>query len=313
MAKVLTTNSLITTIKRRAMVPLDEDTFTESDIIDIMNEEMNIHLLPLVLRVHEEYYVHEINKPLVTNQNRYDIPYRSIGNKLRDLHYRNDSGQLYEMSRVSPDHRSDNQLSYSSGLLNQFYVENNQIVLLCDQSSNTGYLSMTYFIRPNELVKDSRASIIESIDTTNGVITVISFPTHFNSTNKFDFISAKSPNQIYNYDITPVSKNSATRTLTFSINDLPKGLCVGDYIMKAEETIVPQLPTELIPILAQRTSIKMLEAMNDTEGLKNALSDLQKMEDNALTLIDSRVDGAPIKINNRSGLLRGSNNNRRRW
>jgi len=313
MAKVLTTDQLISTVKRRGMIPIDQDTFTDSDIIEILNEEMNIQLLPLVLKVHEEYYVHAKDYSLSENINRYNIPYRSIGNKLRDLHYKNSSGELYEMARISPEHKSDTINTYSSGLYNEFYIENNQVVLLTEISDNSGYLNMSYYLRPNELVEDSRAGIIEDIDTDTGIITLESFPTHFNSTTLFDFISAKSPNQIYSYDITPISKDAGAKTITFSTDDLPQNLAVGDYIMKAEETIVPQLPTELIPVLAQRATIKILEAMNDSEGLKNAIVDLDRMENNALTIIDSRVEGAPQRIVNRNGFIRCKYLNFRRW
>jgi hypothetical protein len=81
-------------------------------------------------------------------------------------------------------------------------------------------------------------------------------------------------------------------------------------VCKAEETIIPQLPSSLIPVLAQRVAIKCLEALGDTESLQNAKQDLSKMEKNMFSLMDDRVDGAPQKIVNRHGFL-GRNSRRR--
>ena len=120
MAKVLTTNELIETVLRRAMIPSNQVTFSNADIIDMLNEEMNIHILPVVLKTHEEYYTYSDTVTLENDKSRYEIPYRSIGNKLRDLHYKNSAGELYEMTRISPNNRSDHQSYYTTGFYNGY-------------------------------------------------------------------------------------------------------------------------------------------------------------------------------------------------
>ena len=320
MAKVLTTTNLINTSLRRAMIPSDQSTFTCCDIIDIMNEELGIHILPMVLRAHEEYYVVDEDVALVNGQSRYKIPYRAVGNKLRDVQYIDASGAYYEMTRVSLEHRPDFQKSGVCGSLINFYVENDNIVLLCSTCS-TGRLRMSYYLRPNDLVKNDRAAKISAI--TAGaccctVFTVSSFPTHLSCETSFDIVQGRSPNKIIAFDIGRASSDAVTKTMTFANSELTDinlngsstvqlSFSVGDYILSAEETIVAQLPAELQPILAQRTSIKMLEALGDMEGMKMAQNELERMEYNAQTLIDNRVEGAPQKAVNRHSQLRFNN------
>ena len=435
MAKTLTTCNLITTSLRRAMIPSDQSTFTCCDIIEIMNEEIGIHILPMVLRAHEEYYVIDEDQALSACTIRYKIPYRAVGNKLRDVQFIDNAGTQYEMTRVSLEDRPEYQGSYTNNQFLTFYLENDSIVLMQNQISN-GSIRSSYYLRPNDLVKDERAGKIQAVtnpticvtitsdsllvgdsisvggisfvatvcvvvegaatfqSTSNAgaaislaaqinahatastvvnatascsIVSIVSagatasiavtyvdngtigatvgceqrtftlvccssgfvFPPHFScalSSNIciafcFDIIQGKSPNKIIGFDRTAASINATASTVTFNTCQLttldlfsitPQQLTfsVGDYLMQSEETIVPQLPAELQPIIAQRTAIKMLEALGDVEGMKMSQNELERMEYNAMTLIDNRVEGAPQKITNRHSILKSSLSNK---
>jgi hypothetical protein len=304
------------------MIPRDQSTFTDEDIIDIMNEELAIHILPMVLRFHEEHYVIDEDISLAADQIRYKIPYRSVGNKLRDVQFIDNAGTQYEMTRVSLEDRPEYQGNYTNNQFLTFYLENDDVVIMQNQISN-GSLRMSYYLRPNNLVDDKRAGTITNIavGATQTVFTVNDFPQHFNVTTVFDFIQGRSPNKILGFDRTATGTDSVAKTVTFDNDQLltidlfsitPKALtfAVGDMILKEEETIVPQLPAELHPILAQRVAVKMLEALGDTEGMQNASKELEKMEYNAGSLIDNRVEGAAVKISNRHSILKSSLSNK---
>lgn len=425
MAKILHTDALVTTSLRRAMIPTDQSTFSCQDIRDIMNEELGIHVLPMVLRAHEEYYVVDEDVCLSSTSIRYKIPYRATGNKLRDVQFVDSGGSQYEMTRVSLEDRPEYQGNYTNNQFLTFYLESDEVVLMQNSlCSAQGAIRMSYYLRPNELVECSRGGEITSISnqlgcvtfsaagacllgdtvTVDGVafvgvacacvtvgqaefrsdgttaqaatslasqvncysgtlnatatacttittitksnscdltlaytdtgctvsatvtnikktFTMDSFPTHFSTTSVFDFIQGKSPNKIRGFDSTVESVNSTLNQITFEISELkqidlfsitPKNLnvLVGDYILKAEETIVPQLPTELHPIIAQRTAVKLLEALGDKQGMDSAQKELDRMEQNALSLIDNRVEGAPQKITNRHSVLKSSLSNK---
>ena len=322
MAKILTTCALIKTSLRRAMIPSDQATFTCCDVIDIMNEEIGIHILPMVLRAHEEYYVIDEDQALSACTIRYKIPHRAVGNKLRDVQCIDNAGTQYEMTRVSLEDRPEYQGNYTNNQFLTFYLENDDIVLMQNQISN-GSIRTSYYLRPNELVKDNRGAKITAIcaGSCTTTFTVCPLPAHFPCTTVFDFIQGKSPNKIVGFERCVCAINSSLKTLTFcncclttidlfSITPKQLTFSVGDYIMKEAETILPQLPTELHPIIAQRTAVKMLEALGDVEGMKMAQNELERMEYNAMTLIDNRVEGAPQKITNRHSILKSSLSNK---
>lgn len=322
MAKILTTNTLVTTSLRRAMIPTDQSTFTSCDIRDIMNEEMGIHIYPMLMRAHEEYAVIDEDFSLSACTIRYKIPGRAIGNKLRDVQFIDNAGTQYEMTRVSLEDRPEYQGNYTNNQFLTFYLQDDNVVLMQNQITN-GSIRMSYYLRPNELVADSRGATITNIavGACTTVFTLNTFPTHFSTITDFDFIQGESPNKIIAFDRVVCSICATALTITFDNCQLktidlfsitPQALTfkVGDFIMQVEETVVPQLPAELQPILAQRTAVKMLEALGDTEGMRNAQQELERMEYNAMTLIDNRAEGSPQKITNRHSILKSSLSNK---
>lgn len=141
------------------------------------------------------------------------------------------------------------------------------------------------------------------------VATVATVPTHFTSALKYDVVGAESPNKIIHFNIYPNAINTNLKTISFSAADAPD-LVVGDYITKAEETIVPNIPTELHPIVAQRVAVACLEAMGDEQNKQSAERQLAKMEKASSKIISNRVEGANKKIKNRFGTLNAS---KKRW
>jgi len=302
MSRILTSSKLVESVRKRAMIPTDTSVYTDEDILDILNEEMDAGLLSTLLVLHEEYLVNFKDYDLPVTGNMFEIPYRAIGNKLRDVSVVTSDGNHYELSRISLEQLGD----YKNGLIssdrNVFYVENNYIKLVDTQLSGEK-LRMYFYLRPNTLVLEKNIGVIQDINTSTGAITLVSFPDSFANLSSMDFVAKRSPNKIYKYDISPVSVNTNTRTVTFDPLDLPNNLMVGDYLCLAEETPVPNIPTEMHPLLAQRAAVHILEALGDTEGLANAKAKLSQMESSINNIIDDRVEGAPQKINPRYSAL----------
>ena len=84
MSRVLTGNKLVESVRNRAMIPDDTSVYTDQDILDIANEEMDVQLLDKLLSLHEEHLTTHIDVPN-NGKGVYDIPVRAIGNKLRDV------------------------------------------------------------------------------------------------------------------------------------------------------------------------------------------------------------------------------------
>jgi len=130
MAKYLTTDTLIDSVKRRAMIPETQQTFQESDFLAFANEEMDLGCIPHVLSFHEEYFARTDLVDMVANVSRYQIPERAVGGKLRELAYQDSSGNIFEMSRIKVDDIPSYQNNVIQNSFTLFYVEGSEICLV---------------------------------------------------------------------------------------------------------------------------------------------------------------------------------------
>lgn len=129
-------------------------------------------------------------------------------------------------------------------------------------------------------------------------------PANITNGSLIDFLKVKGGHRSYKID-QKLGKNVVSQTIIkFAIGDIPEEFEPGDYICSQFECIIPQIPSDLHNILAERTAARILEAIGDTVGLQAANAKIGQLEARQGTLIDSRVDGSPRKVFNRSSLLR---------
>lgn len=159
-----TSQDLINAVKRKIAIPISQKTFSEEDILAFCNEEMMISQVPDILQYHEEYLVIGQDIPLVNNKTRYAIPDRAIGLKLRDVFYKDTNGNLFEMARVAAEDQAFFQRETgTNNIMQKYFLEGNDLVLSpVNVSSVSGYLHVTYYLRPNQLVLNDRAAISNS-------------------------------------------------------------------------------------------------------------------------------------------------------
>lgn len=384
MSSILKTGALIRSITRRAFIPSSQETFVNTDFLEMATEEINLRLVPLIQRMHEEHLINYIDVPILESQKRYPMPSRAHGNKLRDVALVDENGNVFEMHRYSLTEISD--FNTTTTYINNrgFYLENNDVVLTSFETNQGQKLRMYFYMRPNVLVEEDRGATvlgiseqyqvdqitplsgsISAISDTNPtvitstnhglttgqtinltlsnstpsvdgqyqitvvdansfsipvavtvpgntgswslmrlckILTVDAIPDHFSSTKKFDIVQHYSPNKISQYDIVVNILNSNLNQISFTSSQVPS-LEIGNYITSSEETIVPNIPTELHPILAQRVAVACLEAMGDEQNKQSAERTLTKMETDAGTFLDNRVEGASQKIKSRHSPL----------
>ncbi len=314
MSSILTSDKLIASIKRRGFIPRSQETFSNDDFLEMATEEINLGIMEKLINARGDYLVYFQDVPLVEDTLLYSIPSRAHGNKLRDAHIVDKDGQsIYELSQISLEERIElnNYSSYQKRT--NFYMENDCIVLHEDIIKPEYSLRMWFYMRPNKLVQNARAGVVTQISTNTElnslgetievvVATVSTMPAHFSSAIMYDSILSESPNKLSHFNLTPNITNTTLKTISFP-KALAKNLKVGDYITKAEESIVPNIPTELHPIIAQKVAIACLEAMGDEQNKQSAERKLAQMEKSAISIISNRIEGSPKKIKNRFGTL----------
>jgi hypothetical protein len=401
MSSILKTGDLIRSIKRRAFIPSSQETFTDEDLLEMATEEINLGLVPLIQRMHEEHLVYYTEIVLEPSKKRYAIPARAHGNKLRDVALVDENDNVFEMHRYSLNELSD--FSNTTAYINArgFYLENNDIILTNFQTNIGQKLRIYFYMRPNSLILESNGAVINSVSDivevdkinpiasaistitpagskaiivcpnhgipngrkvaisnvtlsdlsifsgvyeisiinsnsfsigaslalsgTGGTATLMldvkslqvnSLPTHMVADQYFDFVQNISPNKIIYYDVRINDVNQSLGIISFAAESIPD-IEAGQYVTAAEETFVPNIPTELHPILAQRVAVACLEAMGDEQNKQSAERKLANMEKDAGTFLDNRVEGAQVKIKSRHSPLVNTLNTlgrrNRRW
>lgn len=305
-----TSDDLIESVKRRALVPSGQSTFTNDDFLAFANEEMNLGMVPTVVTMHEDYFLFTEEITLEAGKTNYPIPYRAIGNKLREVSFLDSNGNIFEMTRIGIGDLPFYNGPYTYNRVYAFYLQNNDIMLVPQSINITNgtKLRVTYYIRPNSLVLLENVAPILSINdgSTPGTkdIMVSNLPENYTTSQMFDLVKVKSPHKCVKIELTALAVNTTTKIITFNETDIPSELSVGDHICLATESAIPQIPSDLHVVLAHRVATRVLEALGDTEGLQNANLKLAELEKKTESLIDNRVEDAPKKVVNRHATLR---------
>ncbi len=317
MSSYLTSSTLIETVKREGMIPTNQGTFTDNDFLAIANQEMRIGIVPTVMIHHQEYFVVDSDDiPLVADTNHYEIPYRAIGGKFRDIFYKDTAGNLQAMTRINPDNRSYFQQTNLQNRFVFYYIQGTDIVLTPNVGPTpVGSIMFSYYLRPNELVSEDRVGTIETITegATETVLTLDTIPASFTTGVLYDMLQTKPGHKTLGIDKTATLIDTINKTITFSNDDIDADLVVGDVIAFAGECIIPQIPTELHDVLSQRVVLRCLQALGDQAGYAIAQSKLTEMNTNASVLVDNRSEGNAEKVLNLKGQLRSGKIRRRGW
>lgn len=300
-------SDFVTAIKRRAAVPTAQITFQNSDFYQLIDEEIRSKMIPLILSNLEELYVRQLNYPIQANQSSYLIPSRAIASSLRDVMVVSSTNDLDRrpLDRLAPE---DLYTSTSGGGRNRiavgkngFYLEGNNVILFPTPTAAQNILRLSYYCRPNSVVDVNACAQVQTINSALNQITVASLPTSFSASTPLDFVKANPGFECSALDQVPAT--IVGMTLTFS-NSLPKDLAIGDYICLAGQSCVIQAPVELQPLLVQYVTVRILSSQGDTEALRSALSELEKLEKNANLLISPRVIGKAKRVINSKSVLR---------
>lgn len=305
-----TTATLLDDIRVGGMIPAaSSKTFTDADLLRLADREMQSGVVPLIMGCREEYFVtHEdISITQSAQLNSIRIPYRAMGGVIRDLALVEATNVLRKIPQLSLDDLED----VAAG----FYIEGNEIKLYNTNGSwNSGTVRVSYYRRPSRLVLTSAVGTITTVGVFNGGtltnLEVSSVPATFSASLEgdaapYDIVRAKPGYECLEADATGTYQGGTE----FNFSNASADIAVGDYMCLPEESPVPQIPSELHPVLVQRVIVKVLEAINDQSGMQIAQAKLGELEAAALKLIVPRSGGAPKKIRNIGGAFR----RRRRW
>lgn len=317
MAKNYTVDALIASLKRRTSIPISQQTFTDDDLVEYLNDEMESTVVPILMDYREEYFVDyedfdfDNTKPAI-----FPIPKRAVGEKLRDVVIvsvaSNGDETLTNLPYLTTEQIS-NVGTYAgvsvsgsgTGFANQgFLIQGSNVRLYPQNGWGNSTLRLYYYTRPGRLVRTIQAGKITAINTITNTVTVDNALAEWVD----GFIVAQvNGEQPFDYHKKDVAINTISGyNITF---DDVSQLSIGDYICNPDESVFPQIPIEAHNLLLQAAKIVLLEAIDDDKNLKQAIEKYKAMEINYIKTASPRVDGQPKKVVSRNSVFYGTAGN----
>lgn len=297
-------DSLLPTLRLLPLMPSVQALFTSSDLINIMNFEMDSKIMPMIDNQAEEYGIYVDDIPYSTSVTVYDIPSRALGGKLRSVSFVDSNGNEVRIPRLRVEDIMSNVNATGLAInpaLWGFYFQNNKIMTYLGSwnggSSSFAYLRLRYIRQPSTLVLASACAEVASV--AGNVITAVTVPlTNFTTTASYDIISNVPQMFISHGDdltITAVT-TGAGGTITFT-DPVPSSVQPGDWVCLAGQSPIPQIPFNPgFQLLLQLSAAKCLEIHGDVQGFNVAMSQASDMKNYFLSVITPRSDANVIRL-----------------
>lgn len=135
-------------------------------------------------------------------------------------------------------------------------------------------------------------------------------PDHFVDGMYVDFLQTDGGHKTYSFDVKIPRDGISANVIFFDSALIPVKFVIGDYLCEQNECIIPQIPSDLHNLLAERTCARILESLGDYEGAAKQDTKVDKLEFKQATLITNRTESSPKKIFNRHSLLRSAKQRR---
>jgi 2-phospho-L-lactate guanylyltransferase (CobY/MobA/RfbA family) len=287
---------LIADVKRNGSVPTSQSLYEDVDFCAAFDDCQTKRIVPAILSVREEFFVVEQDfATAVTetaNRSSIELPERAIGERLRGLQLLDQAGVvLSDIPRLNPERQAEN--FFPDVMTFGYIFVGSKVVFPTALLQGGNKIRIRYFRRPNRIVDATRAGKVVSIDLGTGNVTLENVPAGMAVGSVVDFIKHKAPFSPLADDVSVIGQTGLA--VQFSITNAAK-LSVGDYICFSQETVVPQLPADVHPILVEYGLSQVLRSLGDDKGAAMIMSDLPKLEQNIFELLDARDDGSERKI-----------------
>jgi hypothetical protein len=279
-----TSTGLIAQIKRRALIPTSQNLFTDSDLIAMLNEELQNRVIPYILAVREDYFLTYNEYTQNGSTTEIDIPKNAIGNKINQVNIytaSSDDSFFASVPRLTVSQIND----YYGG----YYIQGSKIKIF-PQAITSGQLRIYYYRRPSEIVATSRTAIISTVNTNTSIVCSTNLPSNITTGSNIDIVSNEQP-----WDTITERTAGTVLNATLDLTDTTD-IETGFYVASRGESPFAQIPQDTIPLLIQAVVVRMMEYMGDNNGFQSAVLTYAQMESDNRNLITPRVDAQPKKI-----------------
>lgn len=263
-----TVSDLLDSIKRRGQNPSDGgQTLTDADILEMASDELENVIAPR-LHGNRGWYQAVTDQRSLSSSRNYRIPTRAIGASIISVEV-NDAGSSDESDwRFLPlQHPLQSKRAISEG----YFIYGNNIVLL-PSAPSSGLIRIKYLLNISRLY--SKTNTITVVGATTLTIAATVALDSVATGSLVDICYADSPYEIFAQDV-PLTAGTSGTTIHLVP---PAGTSVGMLVYDAGKTNRPQLPDALHDYLAQRTLLRVAEALGHSEDAKMYMEKLADLE-----------------------------------
>jgi hypothetical protein len=304
---------LVESVKARSFIPISQGTFTDDDIVMLLNEELRLSLVSDILAAREDFFLTTKTQSLIANKDHYLIPTRCVGNNLKALFYVDSNSNRRMLPRQDVDRSSE--YSGSSGGPEKFYFEGDEVVVMPKPSVAEGSLMFSYFRKPNALILTENCAKITAVNSLAGT-TTFTVDTDLTNTDldevigvgsRIDLLRGTNPYTLWSEEVSVAAITTTTiEVSTADVSDVDGSVepRVGDYICPSGFANIPMIPEEFHGVLAQMGACRALASIGDLGKWQAAKAILEQMRTEALKLIRQRVESSPDRHSRPSSLVR---------
>ncbi|MDE2099559.1 MAG: hypothetical protein KGL39_20065 [Patescibacteria group bacterium] len=293
-------DTLATKVNTKCLNPSSQNTFQSSDIVSVMDDELSQGILPLLKATSQEYFVYNVDVPIVQGTSAYTFPTRAIGNALRDVVLVDSAGNEVSLNNLMREYIK---VSFPFTFVPTIwtfgqYPTANEINLYNTMIQTYTSYKLRFITerRPGGLTLSTNCGQITAI--AGNVVTLSAVDPTWMTSTTFDIINQLPPFQSRGDDQTITL--IAGSQLTFS--SLPSTVQKGDWVCPAMLSCIPQIPYDMFPLLVERTVATLAEALDMSQLLAASKAKIQEFEERALKLARPRVKGSPRIILNKDSL-----------
>ena len=296
-------DSLASIVNLKCLNPESQNTYTPADIVSLMDNEMSLIVVPLLKSVKQDYFVYNVDIPIVNGQSSYTFPTRAIGNAVKDVVLLDASGNEVALNNLEREYIK---VQFPFNFVPSIwsfgqYVSANEINLYNTLIQTYTAYTLRFITerRPNGLVLSESCGQITAI--TGNVLTLSNVDATWTTATTFDIVNQLPPFQSIVDDATVTDITGQQVTLT----TVPAGLARGQWVCPAMLSCIPQIPYELFPLLTELAVAALSEGLDMSQLLASAKAKIELYASNSAKLTRPRVSGSPKLIINKSGMGRG--------
>jgi hypothetical protein len=292
-----TTDDLVDNIKLIGHVPTGNSTFTNANLINLANRELQLPIMKQILSTRGGYYL-TYEDYEAAQDGLYVIPANAIAGALANV-------ELIQSPTIVPVNLIEESEQFSTNSPTStsygFFMRGNYVQIL--PTPPIGVTRLWFFKRPSQLISTSLASQITAIN--GAVYTVDSVPSVLTVGKTIEVLGDQPP-----FNILGEGEIASIDGTDIELDAAVTSVAVGDWIALQGQTPIPQIPVEFRPLLEQRVVSKVYELQGYLD--KKAASDkaLEELEQATFSLITPRVKSQTKVINPVNGGFLSGNQNR---